>query len=561
MTAVMQGVRDPRGRRAHVRPRGLGAARRLGRRGHQDRARRAGRRHARPGVQRHGRRSGHGVHVLLEHSNRGKQSLGARPHLGGGPRHPLQAGGDVRRLPHQQAPERPHEAADRRRRHPGPQPATSSTSAAPARASGGPTPTAAPTTSLAYWCRAGVAMGTKQPEYDYVPAPPAPAFGDSIGAMTIAGGIMGALFHRERTGEATTVDVSLLGIGLWSMGAALALSLQLDVRLGPAAAERPHRQPARRHLHDQGRHVPGAHLPPGGEVLARGLRGHRAARARHRRALRRRRGAQAERRRPPPSSLREAFAERTADEWREQLAGFSRAVDHRAGHARGRGRPADRRQRLRRRTARPRTASRSSSPPRRSSTTGSRPQPERAPEFNEHGDAILGRPRPRLGRDRGPQGPRRRRLTQPPDTTHHHQEQRHGHCSTHSGTTASGRSSSAAPPAWAPRPRELVKDAGAEVVVMDRAEVTLPGVKAIQRRPRRQGLDRRRRRRVRRAGARAVLVRRRGRRHARHRAINFIGHRHIIDRLLADDMLPRGSAIGLISSAAGFGWEQNLDDA
>ena len=34
---------------------------------------------------------------------------------------------------------------------------------------------------------------------------------------------------------------------------------------------------------------------------------------------------------------------------------------------------------------------------------------------------------------------------------------------------------------------ELVKDAGAEVVVMDRAEVTLPGVKAIQRRPVRQG--------------------------------------------------------------------------
>ena len=46
-----------------------------------------------------------------------------------------------------------------------------------------------------------------------LPGPPGPGFGDSIGAMTIAGGIMGALFHRERTGEATTVDVSLLGIG------------------------------------------------------------------------------------------------------------------------------------------------------------------------------------------------------------------------------------------------------------------------------------------------------------------------------------------------------------
>ncbi|MET0902746.1 MAG: CoA transferase [Acidimicrobiales bacterium] len=86
---------------------------------------------------------------------------------------------------------------------------------------------------LSYWHRTGMAMGVKQADYDYVPPPPAPAFGDSIGAMTIAGGIMGALFHRERTGEGTTVDVSLLGVGLWSMGAALALSLQMDKPWGP----------------------------------------------------------------------------------------------------------------------------------------------------------------------------------------------------------------------------------------------------------------------------------------------------------------------------------------
>ena len=47
--------------------------------------------------------------------------------------------------------------------------------------------------------------------------------------MTIAGGIMGALFHRERTGEATTVDVSLLGTGMWAMGQAFALSLVSNV--------------------------------------------------------------------------------------------------------------------------------------------------------------------------------------------------------------------------------------------------------------------------------------------------------------------------------------------
>ena len=42
---------------------------------------------------------------------------------------------------------------------------------------------------------------------------PGPRYGDSIGAMTIAGGIAAALLHRERTGEAHVVDVSLLGAG------------------------------------------------------------------------------------------------------------------------------------------------------------------------------------------------------------------------------------------------------------------------------------------------------------------------------------------------------------
>jgi NAD(P)-dependent dehydrogenase (short-subunit alcohol dehydrogenase family) len=40
--------------------------------------------------------------------------------------------------------------------------------------------------------------------------------------------------------------------------------------------------------------------------------------------------------------------------------------------------------------------------------------------------------------------------------------------------------------------------------------------------------------------------------------INFIGHRHLIDRMLDKGMLPRGAAIGLISSAAGLGWQNNL---
>jgi len=79
--------------------------------------------------------------------------------------------------------------------------------------------------NLAFWNRSGVALGVMRPGDEHVPGPPGPAFGDSIGAMTIAGGVMGALFHRERTGEATTVDISLLSTAMWSHGSAIAMSL------------------------------------------------------------------------------------------------------------------------------------------------------------------------------------------------------------------------------------------------------------------------------------------------------------------------------------------------
>jgi crotonobetainyl-CoA:carnitine CoA-transferase CaiB-like acyl-CoA transferase len=87
--------------------------------------------------------------------------------------------------------------------------------------------------ALSFWARTGAALGTQRPEWDLMPPPPAPGFGDSIGGMTIAGGIMGALFHRERTGEATTVDVSLLSTGMWAMGQASALGMVLGRPLKP----------------------------------------------------------------------------------------------------------------------------------------------------------------------------------------------------------------------------------------------------------------------------------------------------------------------------------------
>lgn len=41
--------------------------------------------------------------------------------------------------------------------------------------------------------------------------------------------------------------------------------------------------------------------------------------------------------------------------------------------------------------------------------------------------------------------------------------------------------------------------------------------------------------------------------------VNFIGHRHLIERLFEKDLLPRGAAICFISSVAGMGWENDLE--
>jgi NAD(P)-dependent dehydrogenase (short-subunit alcohol dehydrogenase family) len=40
--------------------------------------------------------------------------------------------------------------------------------------------------------------------------------------------------------------------------------------------------------------------------------------------------------------------------------------------------------------------------------------------------------------------------------------------------------------------------------------------------------------------------------------INFIGHRHLIERMMNDGQLRRGSAVCFISSVAGIGWENDL---
>jgi crotonobetainyl-CoA:carnitine CoA-transferase CaiB-like acyl-CoA transferase len=70
--------------------------------------------------------------------------------------------------------------------------------------------------STAYWARGGSAVGVTPLELDSLCTMPAGAYGDSLGGMTIAGGIAGALFARQRTGETSVVDVSLLSVGAWA---------------------------------------------------------------------------------------------------------------------------------------------------------------------------------------------------------------------------------------------------------------------------------------------------------------------------------------------------------
>jgi crotonobetainyl-CoA:carnitine CoA-transferase CaiB-like acyl-CoA transferase len=78
---------------------------------------------------------------------------------------------------------------------------------------------------LGFWARSGVAMAVTRPEYGHMVSQPGPGFGDSIGAMTIAGAVAMALFHRERTGMASVVDVSLMSSGMWAMSQTIGLSM------------------------------------------------------------------------------------------------------------------------------------------------------------------------------------------------------------------------------------------------------------------------------------------------------------------------------------------------
>ena len=76
-----------------------------------------------------------------------------------------------------------------------------------------------------FWARGGSADGVMAEDADSMAFMPAGAYGDNIGGMTIAGGIAAALLGRERTGEPSEVDVSLLGVAAWATQFSVNLAL------------------------------------------------------------------------------------------------------------------------------------------------------------------------------------------------------------------------------------------------------------------------------------------------------------------------------------------------
>jgi crotonobetainyl-CoA:carnitine CoA-transferase CaiB-like acyl-CoA transferase len=78
----------------------------------------------------------------------------------------------------------------------------------------------------AFWARGGNADSSTPPSAELLTNMPAGAYGDSIGGMTIAGGIAAALFARANTGEPSVVDVSLLGVAAWAIQLNVNLALQ-----------------------------------------------------------------------------------------------------------------------------------------------------------------------------------------------------------------------------------------------------------------------------------------------------------------------------------------------
>ena len=71
--------------------------------------------------------------------------------------------------------------------------------------------------AISFWARGSISATMTEDGASRPVGPPGPAFGDTASGAMLSGAICAALVKRLRTGEGSTVDVSLLGTAMWSM--------------------------------------------------------------------------------------------------------------------------------------------------------------------------------------------------------------------------------------------------------------------------------------------------------------------------------------------------------
>lgn len=79
--------------------------------------------------------------------------------------------------------------------------------------------------AISYWARGGISSALTEPDAEYPVSPAGPAHGDTLSGSMLAGGICAAIAKRAMTGEASTVEVSLLNAAMWSMQRGIAQTM------------------------------------------------------------------------------------------------------------------------------------------------------------------------------------------------------------------------------------------------------------------------------------------------------------------------------------------------
>ncbi len=96
----------------------------------------------------------------------------------------------------------------------------------------GPDASKAAYDATAFWARGGLGA-TLTPEGLDGPIGQRGAFGDRNGGVQLAFGMAGALFRRERTGQPSVVDVSLLATAMWTLSSDVLSALQGNFHAAP----------------------------------------------------------------------------------------------------------------------------------------------------------------------------------------------------------------------------------------------------------------------------------------------------------------------------------------